>query len=55
MKGNLAEIQPKNHQNVPKTHSLQKVPGVNGLKIFTFSYYANEESDDVIGGPTKTV
>ena len=28
MKGNLAEIQPKNHQNVQKTHFLQKVPGV---------------------------
>ena len=25
------------------------------LKIFTFLYYANEESDDVIGGATKTV
>ena len=25
------------------------------LKIFAFLYYANEESDDVIGGPTKTV
>ena len=25
------------------------------LKIFTFLYYANEESDDVIGGSTKTV
>ena len=32
IKGNLAEIQPKNHQNVQKTHFLQKVPGVNGLK-----------------------
>ena len=31
IKGNLAEIQPKNHQNVQKTHFLQKVPGVNGL------------------------
>ena len=29
--GNLAEIQPKNHQNVQKMHFLQKVPGVNGL------------------------
>ena len=27
----MAEIQPKNHQNVQKTHFLQKVPGVNGL------------------------
>ena len=25
------------------------------LEIFTFLYYANEESDDVIGGSTKTV
>ena len=28
IKGNLAEIQPKNHQNVQKTHFLQKVSGV---------------------------
>ena len=28
---NLAEIQLKKHQNVQKTHFLQKVPGVNGL------------------------
>ena len=32
IKGNLAEIQPKNHQNDQKTHFLQKVPGVNGLR-----------------------
>ena len=25
------------------------------LEIFTFLYYANEGSDDVIGGSTKTV
>ena len=25
------------------------------LEIFTFLYYANEKSDDVIGGSTKTV
>ena len=25
------------------------------MEIFTFSYYANEESDDVIGGFIKTV
>ena len=25
------------------------------LEIFKFLYYANEESDDVIGGSTKTV
>ena len=30
-KAKLAEIQAKNHQNVQKTHFLQKVPGVNGL------------------------
>ena len=30
IKGNLVEIQPKNDQNVQKTHFLQKVPGVNG-------------------------
>ena len=33
IKGNLVEIQPKNHQNVQKKHFLQKVPGVNGLII----------------------
>ena len=27
----MAEIQPKNHQNVQKTHFLQKVQGVNEL------------------------
>ena len=31
IRGNLAEIQPKNYQNVQKTQFLQKVPGVNGL------------------------
>ena len=25
------------------------------MEIFKFLYYANEESDDVIGGSTKTV
>ena len=25
------------------------------MEIFTFLYYANEESDDVISGSTKTV
>ena len=25
------------------------------MEIFTFLYYANEESDNVIGGSTKTV
>ena len=33
IKANLAEIQPKNHQNVQKTHFLQKAPGVNGLNL----------------------
>ena len=33
IKGNLGEIQDKHHQNVQKTHFLEKVPGVNGLKI----------------------
>ena len=31
IKANLAEIQPENHQNVQKTHFLQKAPGINGL------------------------
>jgi len=30
-KAKLAEIQTKSHQNVEKTHFLQKVPGVNRL------------------------
>ena len=34
-KAKSANIQPKNHQNVQKTHFLQK--GVNGLKITVFS------------------
>ena len=33
IKGKLAEIQPKNHQNVQKPHFLRKVPGVNGLSL----------------------
>ena len=32
IKANLAEIQSTNHQNVQKTHFLQKAPGVNELK-----------------------
>ena len=36
IRGNLAEIQPKNHQNVHKTHFLQRVPGVNGLNKSEF-------------------
>ena len=31
IKPNLAEIQPKNHQNVHKPHFSRKAPGVNGL------------------------
>ena len=31
IKANLAEIQPKSHQNVQETPFLQKAPGVNGL------------------------
>ena len=31
IKGNLAEIQPKTHQNVQETPFSQKAPGVNGL------------------------
>ena len=34
IKGYLADIQPKNHQNVQKTHFLEKVPGVSGLNLF---------------------
>ena len=30
--GNLAKIQPKNHQNAQKRTFSKKVPGVNGLK-----------------------
>ena len=32
IKANLAEIQPKNHQNVQKMYFLEKAPGVNGLR-----------------------
>ena len=34
IKANLAEIQPKNHQNVQETPFSQKASGVNGLKDF---------------------
>ena len=37
IKGNWAEIEPKNCQNVQKTHFLQKVPGVNGLNIYNIN------------------
>ena len=36
IKANLAKIQPKNQQNVQRSHFLQKAPGVNGLKKMTF-------------------
>ena len=39
IKASLAEIQVKKHQNVQKTHFLQKVPGVNGLIANTFLRY----------------
>ena len=32
IKANLAQIQPKNHQNVQETPFLQNAPGVNGLR-----------------------
>ena len=41
IKGNLAEIQPKNHQNVQKTNFLQKIPGVNGLNTKWSMWKAN--------------
>ena len=31
IKGNLTEIEPKNHQNVQETAFSQKAPGFNGL------------------------
>ena len=31
IEANLAQIQPKNRQNVQKTHFLQKAPGVDWL------------------------
>ena len=37
IKANLAEIQLIKHQNVQKTHFVQKVPGVNGLKVYLVS------------------
>ena len=43
IKGNLAEIQPKNHQNVQKTHLLKKVPGVNGLKSSNQFFFQTKE------------
>ena len=33
IEGNLADLQPKNHQTVQKRHLLQNVPGANGLII----------------------
>ena len=43
--GNLAEIQPKNHQNVQKRHFLQKVPGVNGLRRFAILTSVDKENN----------
>ena len=37
IKGNLAEIQPQNHQNFQKTHFWWKAPGVDGLICFSLS------------------
>ena len=59
IKGNLAEIQPKNHQNVQKTHFLQNVPGVNGLifpyfhlflslLLYLFFSYWRKGKDDIV-------
>ena len=39
IKANLAKIQLKKHQNVQKTHFLQKVPGVNGLSSNGILFY----------------
>ena len=41
IKANLAEIQPKNHQNVQETPFSQKAPGFNGLtvKLKNFKLY----------------
>ena len=35
---NLAEIQPKNHQNVQETPFSQKAPGVNGLIVISIHH-----------------
>ena len=41
IEANLAEIQPKNLQNVQKLHFLQKAPGVNGLmKLHIFAKFS---------------
>ena len=45
IEANLAEIQPKDHQNVQKTHLLQKAPGVNGLNMMSLRC----SSSDVAG------
>ena len=49
IKGNLAEIQPKTHQNVHRMHFLQKVPGVNGLTS-TYRYIKNTLLDSLKQG-----
>ena len=42
IKANLAEIQPKNHQNVQETPFSRKAPGVNGLRSFHWNRTCNE-------------
>ena len=39
IKGNLTEIEPKNHQNVQETPFSQKAPGFNGLTWLNFDYH----------------
>ena len=41
----------------PRTRVLRLLPGICFffIEIFTILHYANEKSDDVIGGSTKTV
>ena len=47
-KAKLAKIQPKNHQNVPKTHFLQKVPGVNGLTLVFYMGVNSMRADKLL-------
>ena len=42
IKANLAEIQPKNQQNVQETSFSQKASGFNGLREFAFVSWASE-------------
>ena len=41
----------------PRKRVLRLLPGIGFffIEIFTILHYANEKSDDVIGGSTKTV